>query len=223
MQFEIPLAEQRVKPHQVTALHLLAAFALLAATAIALLINNNMVVLTEKALGNTQANTFDSIDLASSVLMSFSLIVIIAGLFRNRWLRSDKVNRFFRIIELLSCVLVAVYLLTIGFNILAALFGILAATVAFSIIWESEKKGKSLIVTVEDNNIKLPITTRRRIINWAETEKVLLRHGTLTISCTNNRLYQWMTGVNDIDSETFEAYCDAQIEAAKKNRKKHDW
>lgn len=222
MQFDIPLAEQKVKPHQVTALHLLVAFALLAASAIALLINNEMVILP----GNgsvTNPQNFDVMDTAATAIMLFSITTLLAGLFRNRWLRSSTVNKTFRITELICVVTVAIYLLVIEFHILAVLFGILAATIVFSFFWESGKNARSLHVSVDDSNIKLPITSRRRTINWAETEKVMLRHGTLTISCINNRMYQWMTAINDVDREIFEAYCDAQIEAAKKNRKKYDW
>lgn len=221
MQFEIPLAEQKVKPHQVTALHLLAAFALLAASAIALLLNNNMIVIPGK---EAPVNTaFDTTDMVSSILMSFSLVVILAALFRNRWLRSDKVNRLFRIAELLGCAVVGIYLTAIMFYILAAMFGILAATIGFSIIWESDKRSRSLSIIINDSIIRLPATSRKRTIHWGETERVMLRHGTITINCLNNRMYQWITAPNDIDNSVFEAYCNAQIEAAKKDRKKYDW
>lgn len=223
MQFEIPLAEQKVKPHQVTALHLLAAFALLAASAIAFLLNNNMVIIPGKNALQESAPGFGPVDMASAIIMSVSIIIILAALFRNKWLRTDKVNKLFRVVELAGCAAVGIYLAVNGVYILATMFGILAATIGFSIMWESDKSSRSLSITVGDKLIRLPLTSRKRTIQWTETEKVLLRHGTITINCINNRMYQWTTIPNDTDKDIFEAYCDAQIEAARKNRGKYNW
>lgn len=225
MLFEIPLVGQKVKPHQVTALHLVVGFALLACSAIALLINNTVLPLPDAAapeVQKVQIEELDAIDISASVIMVFSIIILAAALFRNKWLRSESINKTFRFAELMLLVIIAGYLVMIQYNVLAAIFGLLAATIVFALNWEA-KNNSVILITVNEDGIKPPVSLRRRSIKWMEVESALLRHGTFTVNCTDNRLYQWMTAANEIDPEIFEAYCMAQIEAAKKNRTGSDW
>lgn len=221
MAFQIPLAEQKVKPHQVTALHLVVGFALLAFSAIGFLVNNTVMTLPGAGSIEQQKATigkFDTADMILTAVMAISIIILFASLFRNKWLRQPHINKTFRAGELLSLSAIAVYMLVLQLQVPAALFGLLAATIIFSLFWENGKTTQ-LNVGVQDDGIKLPMTSRRRHINWTEIEKVLLRHGTITINCTDNRMYQWVTVKNEVDTNKFEAYCDAHIEAARKHRK----
>lgn len=224
MAFQVPLTEQKVKPHQVTALHLVAGFALLALAAIGLLVNNTVMTLPGAGTIEEQKVTiekFDTLDIGLSITMALSIIILFAALFRNKWLRKPSVNKVFRIGELLILAAAAIYLLTLNLTVPAVVFGILAATMIFSLTWETGKDTR-LYVQVRDQGISLPVTSRRRSVAWLEVEKVLLRHGTITINCVDNRMYQWVTAANDINVDEFEAYCDALIQAAMKDRKK-DW
>ncbi len=221
MVFNIPLAEEKVKPHQVTALHLVMGFALLGASAFALLLNNLTIKGPDGQPIDLGSPTFDLIDGTASLVMIMSIIIIISALFRNKWLRSEQVNKTFRILELGATIIAAMYLLTIDANVPAAVFLLLAGTVVFSLVWEGGRI-KKLSVEITEQGIKPPMNLKRRNINWAEVDKVLLRHGNLTINCADNRMYQWTTSKHDTDTEIFEAFCDAQIAAAKKLRKE-DW
>ena len=224
MAFQVPLTEQKVKPHQVTALHLVAGFALLALAAIGLLVNNTVMTLPGAGTIEQQKVTiekFDTLDIGLSITMGLSIVILFAALFRNKWLRKPSINKVFRIGELLILAAAAVYLLTLNLTVPAVVFCILAATMIFSLTWETGKDTR-LYVQVRDQGISLPVTSRRRSVAWLEVEKVLLRHGTITINCVDNRMYQWVTAANDINVEEFEAYCDALIQAAMKDRKK-DW
>lgn len=225
MVFEIPLAEQKVKPHQVTALHLVSGFALLAGSAIALLINNMVETLPTSAPIEVQKKLierFDNIDMAASIIMAVSIIILISALFRNKWLRTHAVNKTYRIIELLILATVSIFLLTVEYNIPAALFGLLVGTIVFSLFWESGKNTKPLTLHFSDEGIKLPVTSRRRGLRWSDAENVILRHGTITINCTDNRMFQWVTSRYEYDVEEFENYCMAQIAAAK-HKRKSEW
>lgn len=219
MQFEIILAEKKVKPHQVTALHLLVGFALLAATAITLLAKT----LPQNTGDTIQTFSEDNIEVLLSIISGFSLIIITLALFRNKWLRRTQVNKLFRILELIACIVVAAFLYLQQYQILSALFVLLVFTVAFSLFWETGKSNLALTVTIHDAGVTLPVNSRRRSLKWTEIENILLRHGALTINCTNNRMYQWMAANNDIDIASFEAYCNAQIQAALKKRRDTDW
>lgn len=223
MVFEVPLATQKVKPHQVTAMHLIAALAFIAVACITLLINNIEIKMPDG--GNLQVgdtDIFDLLDGAATTVLLAGIAILFAGLFKNKWLTKPKNSKVFRIIEVGIAIAVAIFLLVKQFEIPAAIFGVLAAALAFAIFWENSK-GQQLTVSVSEDGIKLPINSRRRNINWTETEKILLRHGTLTINCVDNRLYQWMTAPNDVNAEQFESFCAKHVEAAIPNRRSDDW
>lgn len=224
MNFEIPLSVQKVKPHQVTALHLIIALALIGGSAIALLLNNTVIELPDGASAEAQKiaiEKFDLIDICSTITLVIGTFILISALFRNRWLTSTNVNRTYRIIELVVLIVICICLLFLEFTIPALLYGILAATVIFALSQE-KNEDKYVTVLIDDTGIHLP-KIRRKDIRWAETEQVLLRHGTLTVNCVDNRLYQYTTSPNTIDKDAFEAYCSAQVEAARPDRKKYDW
>lgn len=224
MKFEIPLAEQKVKPHQVTALHLVTGFALLALSALGLLVNNTIMTLPGSApidIQKVSIQEFDSVDTALSVIMAISILILGAAMFRNKWLRRPGINKIFRVIELLIITTISIYLLSLQLNVPAALFGLLAATIVFSLFWEGSNN-KNITIIFSEEGIRLPITSRRRSISWDEAEKVILRHGTVTINCTDNRMYQWVTAQQDTDPAAFEAFCYAMIETKRKDRK-NDW
>lgn len=224
MAFEIPLAEQKIKPHQVTALHLMMGFALVATGAFIISVFFAMMLMPfswEPVAKGSEINVH-SILLPEYVMVGAGLAILFLSFFRNKWLLRPRNNKALRRVELGFCVTLTVYSGLTGAFVITAIFGILAAAIIYSFSAENAG-GQQPVVTVDDNGIKLPLTAKRRNINWAETEKVLLRHGTLTINCIDNRLYQWITTVNNIDAKAFEDYCNERIEAAKEQRKNYDW
>lgn len=223
MIFEIPLAEQRIKPHQVTALHLMTGFALIASGAfitvafMALMIKPfSWEPITEK--GDINIHSFL---LPEYLLIIAGIIILFAAMFRNKWLLQPRINKAFRIIELILCAVIAGYSVFTGAYVLTGIFGILSLGIIYAFVAEAAKRGPTIII--DDTGIKLPFTSRRRNIKWTETQKVLLRHGALTVNCVDSSLYQWMTASNDINADEFETYCTAEIEAARKHRDKDNW
>lgn len=203
MMFELPLTEARVKPHQVTALHLLAGLVMTGCGSILSLMQSPVHTWTLALL------------VAGVLLLGISLL-------RNKWIRQPKVNRLFRIGELMILLCLTSYFAINKFNIPAAMCGILGAAILFAIFWE-QQSNVPLSVRVDDAGIKLPPTSRRRQLNWREVEQVLLRFGTLTINCHDNRLYQWTVGAIEFDKDSFEKYCNNQIEEGKLKRDPNDW
>ena len=68
MAFQIPLAEQKVKPHQVTALHLVVGFALLAFSAIGFLVNNTVMTIPGAATIEQQKASIGKFDTVDTIL-----------------------------------------------------------------------------------------------------------------------------------------------------------
>ncbi|MCD6064656.1 MAG: hypothetical protein K0R82_2567 [Flavipsychrobacter sp.] len=203
MTFELPLTEARVKPHQVTALHLLAGLVMTGCGAILSLVQ-------------TPARTW------SIALLVAGLLLLGIALMRNKWIRQPKINRLFRIGELMVLLCLASYFALKGFNIPAAMCGVLGAAILFAIFWE-QQSGTTVSVHIDDNGIRLPLTSRKRSLSWPEVEQVLLRFGTLTINCQDNRLFQWTVGAITFDKDAFEKYCNTQIEEGKLKRDPNDW
>lgn len=224
MTFEIPLAEQKIKPHQVTALHLMVGFALVASGAFIIFVFSSMMLLPFRwdEIAKDSPVSMHTILFPEYLMIGAGLTILFLSLFKNRWLLQPGNNKAVRVVELIFSAGIMGYSLYTGAMVLAGIFGLLSVAIVYSFFAENAG-GRQPIVAVDENGIGLPMNVRRRHINWAEVEKVLLRHGTLTISCLDNRLYQWITTQNDIDITAFEAFCNAHIEAAQKDRKKYDW
>ncbi|WP_276132193.1 hypothetical protein [Polluticoccus soli] len=203
MTFELPLTEARVKPRQVIALHLMAGLVMAGCGAILSLLQSPIHTLT---IG----------------LLVAGVLLLGTALLRNKWIRQPKVNRLFRIGELMVLLCLASYLAMSKFPIPAAMCGILGAAILFAIFWE-QQADSALTIHVDEQGVRLPLTSRKRNLRWPEIEQVLLRFGTLTINLKDNRMFQWTVGSIGFDKDRFEQFCSTQIEAGKLQRDPHDW
>jgi hypothetical protein len=203
MVFELPLTEQRVKTHQVTALHLLAALASIGAGAVLF-------------------RYYDPAALWGVALFIVGLILLLVAVFRNKWLLQKNVNRMVRVFELIIMLSLASFAAIQKWPPPAIMFGVLSAAVLFALLWENQGDG-SLKILVDEDGVKLPITSRKRFVAWQDIDQLLLKFGTLTINCSDNRLFQWVIGNTNFDKEQFENFCTAQIEAGRLKRDKNDW
>lgn len=198
MTFELTLPEVRVKHHQVTALHLMAALAMIGSGAV---LRQYYPPATNWGL----------------ILAGGGIILLLLAMFRNKWLTRSKANRVVRILELLLMAGLTVYFIRRHWTPPAIMFGGLSVAILFAVFWEYSV-GNVQTIRIDEEGIKLPVTSRKRSISWPEVEKVILRFGILTIDCEDNRLYQWNIAETDIDNEIFDAFCYAHIEAGKKKR-----
>lgn len=203
MTFELLLTGEKVKPHQIIALHLMSAITIAGAGA----------VLYKKYPPG----------LAWGIgLIVGGLILMGISVFRSRWMTKGNNNTVFRIIELLTALSLAVLSVAKHWTPAIIMFSILSAALLFALILEKSQKNK-LFVRVSEEGIQLPATARRRFLTWYDTEQVLLRYGTITIDCRENKLYQWTIADLQFDHREFEDFCRRQIEAGKTKGPKNDW
>lgn len=202
MTFELLLAEERVKPRQVTALHLLVALALTGAGALFRLFPGD-------------ARNW------SVFLLTAGVLLLLLALFRNKWLLGKVANLATRALELLLLMALTVYCYMHHWTPPTVMFGVLAAAVVFSLFWE--QGSRQLKVIIDEQGIQLPVTSRKRFIAWRDVENVLLKFGTLTVNCTDNRLFQWTLAKSSIDSDTFTSFCRQQVEKGKLQKDANDW
>ena len=196
------LKEDKVNPHQVTTLHLIAAFAFTGA-------------------GALFALYYPSSRLWSILLTIAGIVLLILTIKRNKWILQPLINRQIRIVELLILAALTLYSFFNNWTPPALTFGVLTAAVLFGLFWEGGKGG--MVIQIDESGVKMPATKAKRDLTWVEIDQVLLKYGTLTINCADNRLYQWSIAKADFDTETFSAFCNKQIETGKSKRDANDW
>lgn len=203
MVFELPLTEEKVKPHQVTALHLL-------------------VGLSFAGAGALFYSFYPPARIWSMALLVAGILLLLVAMFRNRWITMKGRNRLVRVGELMILLCLASFSAMHKWTPPAIMFGVLSAAVLFAIFWE-QSSSSGMFVRIDSDGVKLPVTSRRRNIPWQDIEHILFKFGTLTINCYDNRLFQWTIGNAIIDKENFEAFCYTNIAKAKKTKVANDW
>jgi hypothetical protein len=156
------------------------------------------------------------------MLYAVSLVLITTVIAQNRWLQRPLNNLVIRIIELLLLVLLFIGSILSGLMIPAIIFAVLCTTIILAISWE-RKKNIPLYIKIDKDGIKPPFSSRTRHIDWTDIEHVILRFGTLTVNCVDNRLYQWNVNAFNFEPDVFEVFCIRQVDKAKEKRDKNDW
>jgi len=220
MVFELPLTEEKVKRQQVIALHLIVSFTLVT-TGVFLILIQYLV----NSLSGDERAAFSFLMLPAGV----GLLVLLAGIAltvlvisKSVWLTGKKANKYMRIAELVVLLAFAAFALSKGFKIPAVIYGLVSAAILFAFYWESVSDN-TLYITIDERGIKLPVTSRKRFLEWWEVEQVLLRFGVLTIDCCDNRLFQWNIHSTGFDKENFQRFCMERIAESKEKRKKYAW
>lgn len=203
MVYDLPVMEEKVKPHQVTTLHMVCALAFIVTGAIIYTYNYTIPYWG-----------------AALLLAGIALVILVMG--KNKWLTSPKINPIFRIVELLISIAIAAYSLSQQWKFPAVIFGLLAAAILFALYWE-KPSGNTLSVHIDNDGIRLPITARRRSRPWTEVDQVIYRFGILTISFADNSYAQYDIKEPITDFEAFERYCTTQVEENRSKRRNDDW
>jgi F0F1-type ATP synthase assembly protein I len=209
MHFRLAIAGERVKSHQTTALHLIAACTFAGMGGLCFLMSNYGKAGISALVGGT-------------MLVVAGLVLALTVFLRNRWLLRPRINRAFRTVELALALCTTAFLMWMQLWVPAGLCGLLGGVLVFSLFWEREDK-QNLYVDIAPEGIRLP-GFRNRLLAWPEVERVLLRFGVLTIDCHDNHLFQWNVTEADFDKETFETWCAQQIAEGKSRRDQYnDW
>jgi hypothetical protein len=203
MVYDLPLVEEKIKPHQVTTLHLICALSFIGAGAIIARYNY-------------------AIPMWGLILLieGFSLLLLV--IFKNKWITAPRINVIFRVVEFIVAAALTIYSVIQQWKFPIGMFGVLSACILFSMYWE-RRTGNKLFIQVDEEGLKLPITSRKRFISWPEVEQVVIRFGTLTVDCADNRLFQWNIAGTSFNSDDFEAFCSQQVEENRSKRRNDEW
>ena len=220
MVFELPLTEEKVKRQQIITLHLIVTFTLIA-TGVFLILMQYLL----NSLSGDQRTAFSALTLPNGIgfltlLAGLGLLILLV--LRNKWLIEKQTNRIVRVIELAVLLCFASFSAMNGLLVPSVIYGIVAAAILFAIYWESVTDNV-LYIQIDERGIRMPVTSRKRFLEWWEVESVLLRFGVLTIDCYDNRLFQWNIKTITFDKEDFQRFCSEQIAENREQRKKHVW
>ncbi|MCD6011248.1 MAG: hypothetical protein K0Q79_1110 [Flavipsychrobacter sp.] len=203
MVYDLPVMEEKVKPHQVTTMHMVCALAFIVTGAIIYVYNYTIPYWG-----------------AAILLAGIILTILVMG--KNKWVTSPKINPVFRMAELLIAISIFAYSFSQQWKFPAIIFGVLAAAILFALYWEKPSDNK-LSIHIDNDGIRLPVTARRRSRPWTEVDQVIYRFGILTISFADNSYAQYDMKEPINDFEAFEQYCTAQVEENRSKRRNDDW
>ena len=202
MNFELALEEKRLRPHQLTALHLLVGTAWCGVGAVSLL-----------------SGSFPR--WAGISLISAGVILCLIVVFANRWLRQKRISSFFQYLEIVGLACMGSMMIMQRWWIPVAISAMLIFAILYTLYWNQDNKNH-LLVRVNGEGISLPVISKRRFLKWQEVEQILLRFGVLTIDCHDNYLFQWNVSSAEFDKNEFEQWCSSQIDAHRDKREK-EW
>lgn len=203
MVFDLPVTGDKVKPQQVTALHLFSGLAFIGTGAIICIYNYE-------------------IPEWGAAILAAGILLIWLTIFRNKWITQKHINRYMRLAELMVSLSIAALSFYEQWKFPSGIFSVLSAAILFSIYWERDA-GQQLYVQIDDQGVKMPITSRRRFIAWNEIEQVMLKYGVLSIDCLDNKLVQVDVSRNSISEDDFNVFCKKQVEGNISKRVKNDW
>ncbi len=203
MTYDLQVADEKVKPHQITTLHLVSALAFIVAGAIIFRYNYDI--------------TYQGL-----ALMVAGILLALITIVKNQLVTGRSSNIVFRFIELAISLAIAVYSVIHGWRFPIGIFSMLSAAIIFAVYWE-RSAGTPLYIHIEDDGVRLPVTSRKRFIPWTEIEQVVLRYGILSVDCTNNQLHQWTIPVANVAVSELEKFCSDKVEEYRPKRRNDDW
>jgi hypothetical protein len=212
MSYTIPLDQQRVKPHQSTALHFMVAIVLFGVGIV------SGVAFWFFAVSPTVRQVH-------APLAIFGTLCFLAGIaiaaVTIKGAHKRGLRRALRLLELILLAAGVAIFAANGMWIPAVLFGVLGATVLLALFGEGGNA--EMAVYFDESGIRRPFAVKSRQIPWHEVARVLLRHDTLTIDLSDNRLFQYRTGNHGVDTASFEVWTAEQVKTGTANKPKSDW
>lgn len=210
--YQIVLEGKQIKRNQVTGMHLMAGFLLIAMGLFTWLVPNSV-----------KQKEFDFLNYAGLVIALIGLIIVFVCIFFNKKIIQTKANLALRLLEISSLALILFYSLYQKWYLPAGYSAVALLGIILAFYWEKTGK-RNKIARFTDQGIHIPGLGKNTDLPWQAIRQILLRHNILTVDCRDNKLYQLLLAQEQsiINKDEFETYCRFQIEA-KKHLLKTDW
>jgi hypothetical protein len=212
MQFELSLAgHEAVSTRRMTTLHLMLAFVLCGLGA------GCLVLYWFTAISPKFKAAYSPFAIFGICSLLAGLAIAAVSVFYKNWLLKGRRSFMLRVLEVLLIGGAAAVFFIAGQNIPAGVFGIAAALIALSALWE-RRAPSGRRVTIDASGISLPGGAIAKLLRWSEIESVLLRHNILTIELTGNRLIQRNILMENVHPEDLEAFSAGMVRQHEKER-----
>lgn len=204
MQFELRAIDSEAGPsRRLTSLHLMLAFVLCGIGV------NGLVLYWFRA--QLQTPTMHSQPFALFGVISFLAGLMIFGmlLFNRRWIMRGRRSLMLRIAEIALLLTSCVLFLQIGQLVPGLVFGIITALIAAAAAWEAFlPKQQSILINAA--GVSMPKGALKKVYGWDRIERVILRHGILSIELEGNKLVQQPVVPAGVDVAALETFCAGQ-------------
>lgn len=217
MEYVLYLQEKKVKQQHIITAHLIAVFVLLV-TGVFFELASFVV---KKINLSTSFNKSSLMQIGTSTIF-MSLVILAVTIFKSKWMMKPKVGMFFRVFEISIIGILSIHFFQLNLLTPAILMLFVIGMIAFALFWENQSD-QSLKVVLSESEILLPMTSRKKKLQWSEVDQVLVRFNTITINCADNRLFQWVLSNQDIDIEGLHQFSKQQIVVNMHLRKQDNW
>lgn len=216
MNYNIPIQGSFKKRSNSAVSHLLVSFGLIGIGAITYIMGNK----------EWAQHMFNPLIIPSNIIASLSFtygtITLFLVFYKAKKLNDTYSKSILRTIHILVCLFLAIVFIISKWWFAGGIC-ILLILVNMMVTFINKKMKEASRVYIDDNGIKLPSFSKRKYLMWPEIERVLLRHGNITIDSTDNFLFQWVYIELSFDAQEFEQYCKRKIEEHVSSRQSDDW
>jgi hypothetical protein len=213
MNYIIEVSDTRKHKNQGISLHLITGFGLIGLGAFTFLMGNSDWVKT------IFHDTIISNIVLAIICLGYGFITLFFTFFKGYWL---KKNNQIRIGHFAIASLLCLLFLASQWWLAAAISGLIALSNLYAFFIQ-KKMLEPLIVSITEDCIHLPYTSRRKQLSWPEVERLIINHGNITIDSVDNFLFQWPLKNKEENAAEIEAFCTAKILSNIKNRQSRDW
>jgi len=217
MEYILYLKDKKVKQQHIITAHLIAVFVLLVVGVFFELAS----FVVKKINLSVAINNSSLMQIGTSTII-ISLVILAATIFKTKWMMKPKIGLFFRVFEISIIGILSIHFFQLNLPTPAILLLLVIGMIVFALFWENQSD-QMLKVVLSETGILLPMTSRKKKLQWSEVDQVLVRFNTVTINCADNRLFQWVLSNQDIDIEGLLQFSKQQIVANMHLRKQDNW
>lgn len=157
------------------------------------------------------------------ISMTAGMVIILLTVMRKRWLRQQRNSASLHSVEVTMLAVIAAFFAWKQLMIPASIFAFMTLASAASILWRRRQRIGPVDTRITEDGVHLSGGKNNKTLKWWQIEKVMLRHGVLTIEVVENRVYQRHVQPVHFDLEEFEHFCTAHIMASEAKRKAGIW
>lgn len=196
--FEVKIFHKILKNNQVTAMHIMVAIIFIILGTITSSIPQSVV------------NKYDIyIKIYGFILLALGIAISILTIFFNKKIIQSKFNSIIRYVEVFVLLSIIIYTLFYQWYLPFAYAFTSLLGVVFAILWEKHGK-KDHTILVKEDGVHIPRFMRHQTIPWKNIQRLILRHGLITIDTRSNKLVQHLV-LNKEELEGIEEYATQKI------------